>query len=205
MPWISSQLSRNGSATAFWLAAFNHSIANASNSAVNRPNGSAHGNFTTRTPCSVHSLRGGSACRIVWYWQVCPDAAIGAPVDDRAACCPLHIPDTANSAASGGPDGRGALRRPTSTQPTRRTKATRSRECADKGLDLAFPELSHALLRNCPDSTTKPEFPKILLIGKGRQRFQLRNGLILQKPRHDLSAVVAERSGLVRLLGFFFA
>ena len=44
--------------------------ANASNSAVNRPNGSAHGNFTTRTPCSSHSLRGGSACRIVWYWQV---------------------------------------------------------------------------------------------------------------------------------------
>ena len=70
MPWISSQLSPSCPATAFWLASFNHSIASPSNKAVNRLDGSAQGSFTTRTPCWLHSLRGGSACRIVWYWHV---------------------------------------------------------------------------------------------------------------------------------------
>jgi hypothetical protein len=45
MPWISSQLSFNRPPTAFWLAAFNHSIASASNRAVKRLDGSAHGSF----------------------------------------------------------------------------------------------------------------------------------------------------------------
>src|SRR5438067_1114903 len=36
-------------------------MATASNSAVNRPDGSAHGNFTTRTPRAGHWLRGGAA------------------------------------------------------------------------------------------------------------------------------------------------
>jgi len=50
MPWISSQLSPNCSATAFWLAALSQTMARDSNSAVNRLEGSAQGNFTTRTP-----------------------------------------------------------------------------------------------------------------------------------------------------------
>src|SRR5580693_3963412 len=65
MPWISSQLSFNRPATAFWLAAFSHSMASAPNSAVKRLDGSAQGSRMTFTPCSRHSLRGGSACRMV--------------------------------------------------------------------------------------------------------------------------------------------
>jgi hypothetical protein len=37
---------------------------------VNRLDGSAQGNFPTRTTCRLHSLRGGSAGRMVWYWHV---------------------------------------------------------------------------------------------------------------------------------------
>ena len=67
MPWISSQLSFNSPATAFWLAAFNPAIASASNRAVKRLEGSAQGSWITLTPWSRHSLRGGSACRMVRY------------------------------------------------------------------------------------------------------------------------------------------
>jgi len=70
IPWIWSQLSLSSSAIAFWLDAFNHSMASPSNSDVNRLDGSAHGSRTTRTPCSPYSLRGGDACKIVSYWQV---------------------------------------------------------------------------------------------------------------------------------------
>jgi hypothetical protein len=41
------------------------SITKRSNNAVNRPPGSAQGNFTTRTPCWWHSLRGGLSL-IAW-------------------------------------------------------------------------------------------------------------------------------------------
>jgi hypothetical protein len=38
--------------------------------AVKRLDGSAQGSFTARGPCSGQALRGGSAFRIVRYWQV---------------------------------------------------------------------------------------------------------------------------------------
>jgi hypothetical protein len=44
-------------------------MARASNKAVNRLPGSAHGSLTVRTPCSGQLLRGGSAFRIVHNWQ----------------------------------------------------------------------------------------------------------------------------------------
>jgi hypothetical protein len=50
MPRISSQLSRNCWATAFWLAAFNQAMAKASNKAVNREPASAHGSAASAVP-----------------------------------------------------------------------------------------------------------------------------------------------------------
>ena len=52
------------------LAALSQAMARASNRAVNRLEGSAQGSFTTRTPWVGHWLRGGSAWRMVRYWQV---------------------------------------------------------------------------------------------------------------------------------------
>ncbi len=79
--------SPNCSATAFWLAVFSQEIARASASAVKRLDGSAQGSFTTRTPWVGHWLRGGSARKMVWYWQAVQVAPpLGARADDRMAC-----------------------------------------------------------------------------------------------------------------------
>src|SRR6266566_985231 len=74
----------------FRLACFNHAMAKPSNSAVKRLLASAQDSFTTRTPCSGHWLRGGSACRMVRYWQD-PDVAIAVPADDRKVDRGLRI------------------------------------------------------------------------------------------------------------------
>jgi hypothetical protein len=66
----SSQLNPSCRDTAEMLASPSQSITNASNIAVNRPPGSAHGTDTCFTPCSLHFTRGTSATRIVRYWHV---------------------------------------------------------------------------------------------------------------------------------------
>jgi len=117
-------------------------MASASNRAVNRLEGSAHGSFTTRTRArcirSAAAPHAGSSDT-----GMCPGVATDVQVDGRRACRRLGIPGKANPSSRGAANVRGLHPPPTSAPPSPRTRVLRSRECVDKVHDLASPKLSH--------------------------------------------------------------
>ena len=80
IPWISSQLSLSSPATAFWLAAFSHSIARASNSAVKRLDGH-HVKYLYYALLAVYAVWGSITLAVLSPLQI---AKVGAVLGNVA-------------------------------------------------------------------------------------------------------------------------